>query len=81
MDDNRTDPYAEQPPVQPWQPPLMPNDSNRMGLDRSVPEGAWLEFASMLDRRKKSHVAVALVLLVVFLLPVLNTLRYLFTSL
>ena len=32
-------------------------------------------------RRKKSHVAVALVLLVVFLLPVLNTLRYLFTSL
>ena len=30
----------------------------------------------MLDRRKKSHVVVALVLLVVFLLPVLNTLRY-----
>ena len=81
MDDNRTEPYDEHPPVHPWQPPLMPSDSNRMGLDRSVPEGAWLEFASMLDRRKKSHVAVALVLLVVFLLPVLNTLRYLFTSL
>ena len=80
MDENRTNPYGEQPSAQPWQPPLMPGDSKRIGLDRSVPEGAWLEFASMLDRRKKSHVAVALLLLAVFLLPVLTTLRYLLWS-
>jgi hypothetical protein len=81
MDETRRDPDGEQPPVQPWQPPLMPGDSQRIGLDRSVPEGAWLEFASMLDRRKRSHVAVALLLLAVFLLPVFTTLRYLLWSL
>jgi hypothetical protein len=80
MSDDRPDPW-DTPQGPAWQPPLMPEDSRRMGLDRRVPEGAWIEFASMLDSRKKSHVAVAVVLLVVFMLPVLTTLKFVLETL
>ncbi|MFC6286705.1 hypothetical protein ACFP3Q_10865 [Nocardioides sp. GCM10027113] len=57
-----------------WRPPTMPEDSRRMGLDRNTVEGAWLEFASVLDRRKPSHVVVAVLALAIFVIPVLLTL-------
>jgi hypothetical protein len=80
MDDDRPDPWdTPQGPI--WQPPQMPEDARRMGLDRRVPEGAWIELASMLDGRKKSHVAVAVVLLVMFTLPALSTLKFLLETL
>jgi hypothetical protein len=57
-----------------WQPPEMPDDLRRMGLTRNTEEGAWIEFASMLDRSKPSHVAVAwLILLALFGIPLLMT--------
>lgn len=80
MNDDRPDPWdTPQGPI--WQPPLMPEDARRMGLDRRVPEGAWIELASMLDRRKRSHVAIAVVLLVMFALPALSTLKFLLETL
>ena len=54
-----------------WQPPRMPVDQARLGLDRNTVEGAWIEFASALDRTKASHRIVAWVLLVLILVPVL----------
>jgi hypothetical protein len=42
-----------------WQPPAMPADQARLGLDRNTVEGAWIEFASSLDRRKPAHRVVA----------------------
>jgi hypothetical protein len=57
-----------------WRPPVLPADARRMGLNRNTVEGAWLEFASVLDRRKPSHVLVALLGLAIFLVPVLLTL-------
>ena len=52
----------------------MPDDLRRMGLTRNTEEGAWIEFASMLDRSKPSHVAVAwLILLALFGIPLLLT--------
>jgi hypothetical protein len=57
-----------------WQPPELPDDLRRMGLTRNTEEGAWIEFASMLDRSKPSHVAVAwLILLMLFGIPLLLT--------
>ena len=57
-----------------WQPPEMPDDLRRMGLTRNTEEGAWIEFASMLDRSKRSHVAIAwLILLTLFGIPLLAT--------
>ena len=57
-----------------WQPPEMPDDLRRMGLTRNTEEGAWIEFASMLDASKPSHVAVAwLILLAMFGIPLLMT--------
>jgi hypothetical protein len=57
-----------------WQPPPLPDDARRMGLNRNTVEGAWLELASVLDRRKPSHVLVALLALAIFVVPVLLTL-------
>jgi hypothetical protein len=57
-----------------WQPPEMPDDLRRMGLTRNTEEGAWIEFASMLDRSRPSHVAIAwLILLTLFGIPLLAT--------
>ena len=53
-----------------WQPPRMPVDQARLGLDRNTVEGAWIEFASALDRSRVSHRLVAWVLLVLLLVPV-----------
>jgi hypothetical protein len=54
-----------------WRPPAMPADQARLGLDRNTVEGAWIEFASSLDRRKPSHRVVAWVLLVLIGVPLL----------
>ncbi|WGX96274.1 hypothetical protein [Nocardioides sp. L-11A] len=51
----------------------LPTDAQRMGLNRSVPDGALLEFAGSLDSAKRSHRMVAWVLLVVMVTPVLLT--------
>jgi hypothetical protein len=57
-----------------WQPPELPDDLRRMGLTRNTEEGAWIEFASMLNPSKPSHVAVAwLILVTLFGIPVLMT--------
>ena len=53
-----------------WQPPRMPVDQARLGLDRNTVEGAWIEFASALDRSRVSHRLIAWVLLVLLLVPV-----------
>ena len=53
-----------------WQPPRMPVDQARLGLDRNTVEGAWIEFASALDRSRLSHRLIAWVLLVLLLIPV-----------
>ena len=53
-----------------WQPPRMPVDQARLGLDRNTVEGAWIEFASALDRSRPSHRLIAWVLLVLLLIPV-----------
>jgi hypothetical protein len=79
MSDRRLDPSGDpgHGPVDHdiWQPPEMPDDLRRMGLTRNTEEGAWIEFASMLDRSRPSHVAVAwLILLTLFGLPLLMTL-------
>ena len=52
----------------------MPDDTRRIGLDRNTVEGAWVEFASLLDRRRTSHVVVAWLALAIFVVPVLLTL-------
>ena len=54
-----------------WQPPAMPADQARLGLDRNTVEGAWIEFASSLDRRKPAHRVVAWVLLLLIGGPLL----------
>jgi hypothetical protein len=53
-----------------WQPPQMPVDQARLGLDRNTVEGAWVEFAAALDRSRVGHRVIAWVLLVVLLLSV-----------
>ena len=67
MSDRRLDPSGDpghdDASAHVWQPP-------RMGLDRNTVEGAWIEFASALDRTKPSHRMVAWVLLVLILVPV-----------
>jgi hypothetical protein len=58
-----------------WAPPEMPDELRRLGLTRNTEEGAWVEFASMLDPRRPTHVAVAwLVLLTLFGIPAVVTL-------
>jgi hypothetical protein len=73
VQDRRLDPSGDpgHDEVQPaWQPPRMPADQARLGLDRNTVEGAWIEFASALDRSKPVHRLVAWVLLVLLLVPV-----------
>ena len=75
MSDRRLDPSGDpghdDASAHVWQPPRMPLDQARLGLDRNTVEGAWIEFASALDRTKPSHRLVAWVLLVLILVPVL----------
>lgn len=52
----------------------IPADARRMGLSRSVPDGALLELAGSLDSSKRSHRIVAWVLLFAFAVPVLLSL-------
>ncbi len=54
-----------------WEPANhLPPDALRMGLNRSVPDGALLDFAGSLDGSKRGHKITAWALLVVFGLPV-----------
>jgi hypothetical protein len=53
----------------------IPQDARSMGLDRNVPEGAWLSFAGSLNATKPSHRLVAWVLLAVIVLTFLLTLQ------
>jgi hypothetical protein len=53
-------------------PNPIPADAQRLGLDRW--SGAEIAFAASLDGSKRSHRAVAIALLVVFLMPVFITL-------
>lgn len=53
----------------------IPVDAREMGLDRNVPEGAWLSFAGQLNASKPSHRLVAWVLLAAIVLTFLLTLR------
>jgi len=48
----------------------MPEDARRIGLNRSVPDGALLDFAGNLDSSKRLHRITAWVMLAVFGLPV-----------
>jgi hypothetical protein len=53
----------------------IPDDAQSMGLDRNVTEGAWLAFAGSLRATKPSHRLVAWMLLAVFTLPLLLTVK------
>jgi hypothetical protein len=53
----------------------IPHDAQAMGLDRNVPEGAWLSFAGSLSASKPSHRLVAWLLLTVIVLTFVLTLR------
>jgi hypothetical protein len=53
----------------------IPPDARAMGLDRNVPEGAWLSFAGQLSASKPSHRLVAWLLLAVIVVSFLLTLR------
>jgi hypothetical protein len=53
----------------------IPQDAREMGLDRNVPEGAWLSFAGQLSASKPSHRLVAWLLLFVIVVSFLLTLR------
>jgi hypothetical protein len=48
----------------------LPEDARRIGLNRSVPDGALLDFAGNLDSSKRLHRITAWVMLAVFGLPV-----------
>jgi hypothetical protein len=53
----------------------IPHDAQAMGLDRNVPEGAWLSFAGSLSASKPSHRLVAWLLLTVIVLTFVLTLQ------
>jgi hypothetical protein len=53
----------------------IPADARSMGLDRNVPEGAWLAFAGSLRATKPSHRLVAWLLLAAIVLPLVLTLE------
>lgn len=56
-----------------WEPPdRLPPDARLMGLNRTVPDGALLDFAGHLDASKPLHKITAWVMLVVFGMPVLG---------
>ena len=63
-----------------WYPPQMPQDVRRIGLDRNTVEGAWIEFATVLDRSRPSHVVVAWLALAIFVLPLVLTVASLVRS-
>ena len=69
--DSTGDPGHSEDAPTPWAPAPMPADAARMGLDRNVPDGAWIHFAASLDGRRTSHKLVAWALLLFFALPVL----------
>ena len=77
MDERSLEPSGDPghaPLAAPWTPPEMPDDLRRLGLTRNTEEGAWIEFVSMLDRSRPSHVAVAWLLLIGLVgLPILFT--------
>ena len=81
MDDRALDPSGDpgHAPVEPeiWQPPEMPGELQRLGLTRNTEEGAWIEFASMLDRGRPSHVLIAWLMLAVFVVPVVLSVWFL----
>lgn len=83
MDERRTDPSGDpgHGPVarEIWQPPTMPDELQRMGLTRNTEEGAWIEFASMLDRSRTSHLLIAWLMLAVFVVPLLLSVWFLLT--
>lgn len=56
----------------------LPPDAARMGLSHHVPEGAILDFAGRLNGAKPGHRVVALLLLVVFGMPVVLAVLRLF---
>ena len=49
----------------PWEPPAMPYDARRLGLDARTEEGAWVQLASSLDSSRRLHRVTAWVLLFV----------------
>ena len=53
----------------------IPPDAKQMGLDRNVPEGAWLAFAGSLSAARPSHRLVAWLLLAAFAMPLLLTIK------
>jgi hypothetical protein len=53
----------------------IPRDARSMGLDRNVPEGAWLSFAGSLKASKPSHRFVAWLILVGILLTFILSLH------
>lgn len=56
-----------------------PDDARRLGLDRySGGDAAWIALAANLDGTKSAHRLIALVLLVMFLIPVAATVLFLF---
>ena len=57
--------HSEDAPA-PWAPAPMPDDAARMGLDRNVPDGAWIHFVASLDGSRLSHKLVAWALLLLF---------------
>ena len=50
----------------------LPEDARRIGLNRSVPDGALLDFAGNLDPSKRVHRITAWVMLAVFGFPVVG---------
>ncbi|MBU2693721.1 hypothetical protein [Pimelobacter sp. 30-1] len=73
--ERRDDDGPDDPGAVAWtQADHIPDDARRMGLSRSVPDGAMLELAGALDSRKRSHRVVAWVLLFAFAVPVLLSL-------
>lgn len=55
-----------------------PEDARRMGFDRySGGDAAWIALAANLDGTKSAHRLIALVLLVLFLVPVAATVLFL----
>ena len=73
--DSTGDPGHSDDVPRPWAPAAMPDDAARIGLDRNVPDGAWIHFVASLDGRRVSHRLIAWVLLALFGLGVLLQLR------
>ena len=47
----------------------IPQDAQRLGLDRNTQEGAMLSFAASLDPRRRAHKVVAWVMLLALVVP------------